>query len=92
MSPCCNLDLENNQQIFLRDTPAHDDASQTKFGNKMFGINLHCDLDLEDSKHFFAHDTLAHNAALQYQVWLQSVLWFRKHHPDKHSLTFESLQ
>ena len=42
---------------------------------------------IEDSEPIFLHDTLAHNAALQYQVWYQNDLRFRRYHPDKHSLT-----
>ena len=28
MHPFCDLDLENNELIFLHNTPAHDDVSQ----------------------------------------------------------------
>ena len=74
MSPCCELDLENSQRIFLHDTPAHDDAL-TKFANKMFGglediiwvntdiLTLCCDLDLENGEPIFLHDIPAHDDA-----------------------------
>ena len=31
---------------------------------------------------------LAHDAASPYQIWWQHVLWYRKYHQNKHSLTF----
>ena len=61
MSPCCDLDLENNKPIILHDTPVMMMHHNTKFGNKMFGglediigtntdiPTLHYDLDLECS-------------------------------------------
>ena len=36
----------------------------------------------------FSKNTLAYDAAPPHQVWKQNVLWFRRYHPDKHSLTF----
>ena len=36
----------------------------------------------------FSQNTLAYDVAPPHQVWKQNVLWFRRYHPDKHSLTF----
>ena len=49
-----------------------------------------CDLEFEHWKPIFPHDIPAYNDASLCQVWLQNVLWFRRYHPDKHSLTFWS--
>ena len=43
-----------------------------------------CDFDLEDSKTIFLRDSLAHDDAASYQVWLQNVSPFRRHHPHSH--------
>ena len=62
--------MSSCKSIFLHGTSTHDDASNTKFGNKMFGglediiwanINiliLCCNLDLECSNPTFVHMTL----------------------------------
>ena len=64
ISPCCDLDIEQNEPIFLHDTlwlmRLH---YHNRFGNKIFCgsdntvgtvftdiLNLHCDLDLECSR------------------------------------------
>ena len=36
----------------------------------------------------FSQNTLAYDVAPPHQVWKQNVLWFRRYHPDKDSLTF----
>ena len=45
-------------------------------------------LTLQIANNFFPlHDTLAHDAA-SHNKFEQNVLWFRRYHPDKYSLTF----
>ena len=36
MSPHCDLEIEEGKPIFSHDTPAHDDASPTKFDQERF--------------------------------------------------------
>ena len=48
-----------------------------------------CNLDLEGSNNKkLRHNPLANGEASLYQIWKQNVLWFIRHHLDKHSLAF----
>ena len=103
MSPCCNLDLENNKPKVLHDILAHDDASKYQVWNKIWGgseaiiwtnidiLTLHCDLDLECSNSIFSQDTLAYDDVSSDQVWLPRNQQFRKYSRKSHILIIWAL-
>ena len=100
ISPCCDLDIEQNEPIFLHDTlwlmRLH---YHNRFGNKIFCgsdntvgtvftdiLNLHCDLDLECSNPILPQNTPAYDAVPSNQVWLQTDQQFKRYSKNSHIL------
>ena len=76
----CDLDPDNNNLVFTRNTPAYDNVP-SKFGCKKISssadmvqtvifdqMSPHCDPELEDRKPIFLR-ILAPDGASPYQVW-----------------------
>ena len=103
---CCDLQLERSNPIFQQDTLAWDDVPSDqvwlprnqqfrKYGRKshiliLWALAVTLTLKIATTTTTNIRMTLAHDAASPYQIWWQNVLWFRKFHPDKHSLTFRT--
>ena len=97
----CDLDLEHNNLIFTQDAPAYEnvpsnkiwlqkdqqliDMVETIISDK---LSPHCDFVLDDTKPNVLHDILSYDDGSPYKVYLQKAQQFRRHRPEKHSLTF----
>ena len=88
---CCDLDLEQNNPIFLQDTLLYNVVLSNQVWlqtDQQFGIYsrnnpIHCDLDIDDSEPSFLPDTLLYGNTPPDQVCLKMVGWFRRYYLNK---------